>query len=191
MIAAPLGGGRKKKCREVARIAAYAAGTVVGGVACLVAGHTILRTFGGLPAVAVAAVCILAAFSVSRLLPNVFPSSRWRVPRRWSTRLGQTGFAAAFGLSLGLGFLTALPSASLYAVVAAASLFSTTTALAVGLAFGTARFVPVLAAALAQRRVEQRAVMGRLRTLGRSAIPADAFLVAALGLLVLISDLRS
>src|SRR5438067_12023313 len=42
--------------------------------------------------------------------------SRWRVPRSWA-RFGHVWYATLFGLILGFGLVTAIPSAGLYAVV--------------------------------------------------------------------------
>ena len=122
---------------------------------------------GPLPSPALAAVCLSAAalLVVEALLPLRVPGSSWMVPREWA-RFGTTRYAALFGLALGTGVATALPSPALYALLAAVEAAPRWwQAVALMLTFGAARaaMAPLLTARSARRGVHPSLGLDRLR----------------------------
>ena len=72
------------------------------------------------------------------------PTNHWQVPRRWA-RWPWPSFHVAFGFILGMGWLTVVPFASYYLLVAVlVALASTTTSVLIMTLFGLARAVPLL-----------------------------------------------
>jgi hypothetical protein len=99
-----------------------------------------------LPLVVAAAVAIVVSL-ISALTPIALPQSRWRVPSVWS-QLGPRRYAGAFGVALGLGVVTALPSNGFYVLLfVGLSSESWLLILLALLLFGVARAVPVFASA--------------------------------------------
>lgn len=96
------------------------------------------------PDLLLASVGLISVLIAMRVVPDVLPSSRWRVPRRWS-RIGPIRYAGSFGVLLGLGFLTARPAVSFWFLIAALlSLNEPRSALLVMALFGLGRGVATL-----------------------------------------------
>jgi hypothetical protein len=164
----------------------FAAGALAGGAI----------TFGGLArlgdalgagggaaaAVAIAALltCAFGDAAGRRIVPQV----RRQVPESWRRILPVPAAAALYGVLLGLGFTTFLLTFATWALAAACLAVGTpATGLAVGLAFGAGRAVPV--AALAAREDGAAAIAARpdlllgLRRAVAAALVAAAALLAA------------
>jgi hypothetical protein len=135
------------------------------------------------PDLLVGATAVIAAAMAGGLVPSL-PASRWRIPRSWST-FGEGPFVLLFGLVLGLGVLTALPSFGFYVLIAwglTASFYVTWPAF---LAFAAGRAVPVVAAAALWRGDEITEGTSRLRRRMRALRGAEAVILgAAAGLLL-------
>jgi opacity protein-like surface antigen len=162
---------------------AHVAGMLLGSAATASLLAISARLAGPLPAAAVAAVCLLAAAALlaeSRLRP---PGSHWMVPHSWA-RFGHSGFAALFGVALGAGFVTVLPSAGWYGVVAAAQAGTPWwAAFAILLSFGAARalLVPFLTAWSARHGAHPVARIDALAATARRLRPVELALLVALG----------
>jgi hypothetical protein len=164
--------------------ATFAAGALAGGAI----------TFGGLAllgealgaggaaaayvAVAVLAVCALGDAAGRRIVPQV----RRQVPESWRRILPLPAAAALYGVLLGLGFTTFLLTFATWALAAACLAVGTpATGLAVGLAFGAGRALPV--AVLSVRDEGAAAIAARPDVLrGLRGATAAALLAAAIGL---------
>lgn len=170
-------------------IVAYIVGVPLGAVVMLGTFHWGLAAVS-LPQGAVALLALLAVGSLGGVVPLPFPSRRWRVPRRWSAALGHTGYAAAFGFALGLGFVTALPSVSLYAVAASSPFVSTAQLLLIVVVYSVGRTAPlVVAAAVFARGSELPLVVRRFSHFAAALVPVEIALVAMLGFAALFSRL--
>lgn len=163
--------------------ALLAGSAVTGGLLAALA-----RATGPLPAPAVGAVALLAAAAVLGEPRLRAPGSRWMVPRQWA-RLGYTGYAAAFGFALGLGFATLVPSAGWYAVVAAAAgTAAWWQSVVVVLAFGMARapMAALLTVRSTLRHAHPVAHMDGVVNMARRLAAVEAMLAAALGVQLLL-----
>jgi hypothetical protein len=187
-------GERGRGMRWSVTVAAYLAGSVVGGaVAGAIAGALgALARLGHLDAsvrigVLAAAALVAAAFDAPSRLR--VPTVHRQVDEDWLGRYRGWVYGAGFGAQLGLGVVTIVTSASVYLFLVAALLSGSLLAGAViGATFGLSRAVVLLAA----RRVDSPE---RLRSLGVSVLararPAQratvmAELVLAIALLVAI-----
>jgi hypothetical protein len=169
-------------------VAAHVAGMLAGSAATASLLVLSTRLLGRLPGAAVAVICLLAAAALLAEPRLQLPGSHWMVPRSWA-RFGHSGFAALFGLALGAGFVTVLPSAGWYGVVAAAQAGAPAwTAFAVLLAFGVARaaMVPVLTVRSMRDGAHPVARIGALATAQRRLRPVEMLLLVALGCVVLV-----
>lgn len=168
---------------------AYVAGSVLGGV---LAG-SILGGAGAIgawavawwprrpAAVALAAAIVLAAGLVdaSRL---ALPSPRRQVNEDWLVRYRGWVYGGAFGFQLGLGVVTYVPTAAVYAAWALAALTGSVGAgAAVGAAFGLARALPLLGAARVRTPARLRTLHVRLHGLAPVARWATVAVLGAIG----------
>jgi hypothetical protein len=146
------------------------------------------RVAGPLPGAAVCAVCAMAALALPGESRLRLPGSHWMVPRSWA-RFGYSGYSALFGLALGAGFVTLLPSAGWYGVIAVAQAGSPWwTAFAVLLAFGAARaaMTPLLTARSARTGEHPVARIPALAAMSRRLVPMEMLLLGALAVEVMI-----
>ncbi len=168
---------------------AYTVALPVGAIATAGALYLAGRFVGGLPFPIVGIVAITGAASSSTLIPVRLPESRWRVPRTWD-HFGHTLYAAVFGGVLGLGVLTALPSAGFYTLAA--------WGLAVGQwqyvwpVFGIFGVVRALVSLLIILRAHQHReypaeLLERVSALTGLVFPAEIVLLTVVGLLLLLS----
>jgi hypothetical protein len=161
----------------------YASGALTGAAAvalALIGFASIVRPF---PSSAASVVAFYCAGVIARIFPNIFPGSRWRIPKSWGAR-GSKFYAAVFGLVLGAGFVTALPSPSFYVLLAwGASAASVGGIFAGFLAFALARAAPIVL--LAIREPLKGAEVGILESI-RSAVarsrPLEVGVLVALAL---------
>ncbi len=98
-------------------LAGHSVGLLAGAVGVAAAWHWLGTLAGHPPRWALGLLAVLLALVAGELLPLRLPGSPWRVPRSWG-RLGHVGYASVFGIALGTGLATALPSPGLYALVA-------------------------------------------------------------------------
>lgn len=70
-----------------------------------------------LPLQAVGVVALWSAASGAGLVPFRLPGSGWQVPQKWG-KVGDKAYGWLFGVILGFGWLTRLPSVGFYALVA-------------------------------------------------------------------------
>ena len=167
--------------------AAHVAGMLLGSAATASLLVLSAHLAGRLPAPAVAAVCLLAAGALLVESRVRLPGSHWMVPHSWA-RFGHSGFAAIFGLALGAGFVTLLPSAGWYGVVAAAQADSTWwVAFAIVLSFGAARalLVPLLTARSGRDGMHPVARIDALAATARRLRPVELALLLVLSVALL------
>jgi MFS family permease len=159
-------------------------GGVLGGVGSLALGGVGSALRAGL----LAGAAVVAAVVDARKLP--IPCWHRQVNEDWLAEFRGWVYGAGFGFQLGLGVATIVTTASIYLMWLAALLVASPAGGAlIGLSFGVARAVPLLAGA-AVRRPEQvadrvRRVDGwdgsfRRMTVGVEAVAATAFLLAGL-----------
>jgi hypothetical protein len=164
-------GERGRQARWAVTVGAYllgsaAAGAALGALAGLL-GRAVLEDVGTGPRLAVlAAAGLLGALADSGRTPLRLPTVRRQVDDAWMQRYRGWVYGLGFGLQLGLGVVTIVTSATVYLTFLAAFLTGSPTAGAlVGLAFGAARALPVLAVRRVWTTRELGAVEARLRRL--------------------------
>lgn len=114
---APLVQGFRTRRHWIAGLVAYSVCLPAGAMLLAVAAYHLSRLVGTMPLWVVGAAATIAAASGLGWLPIDPPESHWRVPQNWG-RFGHVCYAGLFGVVLGLGVLTAVPSFSLYVVIA-------------------------------------------------------------------------
>src|SRR4051812_8000165 len=151
-------------------IASVAGGAALGGVA---GGIGAVLNLSLSPSV-VATVCVITV-----VLDQVgVPSWRRQVNEDWLSRYRGWVYGGGFGFQLGLGVVTIVTTAAVYAVVVLAALSgSMITAAAIGAVFGASRALPILAVARVRRPDQLRRVHGALQ---RAAGPAGTIASSAL-----------
>lgn len=168
---APLGERSRGYRWSVTMAQFVAAATIGGALTGLVAG-----TIGwslGLGPTGVAAWIVLVAASASALI-DATPARRiMRVPHRqvderWFTRYRRWIYATGFGLQLGLGFVTVIPSALIVLVaLLAAATGDPVAGTAVGATFGAVRGASLLVVARAVDPSSLRRVMAGVARVAR------------------------
>ena len=152
-------GERARRSRWGLTVTAYLLGSVAGGAgagAALGAVGSVLFALlpgaGAVRAWSVALACVLAAAVEVRAGGLRLPTVRRQVDEDWLTRYRGWVYGAGFGFQLGLGAVTIVTTAGVYLAWALALLSgSVGRGAAVGVAFGAARAVPVLAMGRVQR----------------------------------------
>ena len=138
---------------------------------------------GGGAALAVAAAVALAAAVGEARGVRIVPQVRRQVPESWRRRLPVPLAAGLYGVLLGLGFTTFILTFAVWALAGASiALGNPSLGLAIGLAFGAGRLLPVVvlapAAATAAGAALHAAMAERPRIL-RSLRVVDAVALAA------------
>lgn len=145
-------GERGRNNRYAVTVVAYMAGSVAGGVAAgslfgglgqVLAGirAPTARTVAGL-VLAVAVVGVALDLRVGGLR---VPTNHRQVNEDWLTRYRGWVYGLGFGFQLGLGFVTIVPTAGIYAMfILAVVSGSLWTGMAIGLTFGLVRSVMIL-----------------------------------------------
>lgn len=164
-----------------AACATFAAGALAGGVV----------TFGGLAlvgqalgaggpgALAVAAAVALAAAIGEARGTRIVPQVRRQVPESWRRRLPVPLAAGLYGVLLGLGFTTFILTFAVWALAGVCvAVGDPALGLAVGLAFGAGRLLPVVVLAPVGGGALHAAMAERPRIL-RSLRAVDAVAMAA------------
>jgi hypothetical protein len=145
----------------LAAAATFGPFAVVGAVATFGAasllGAALPGAAGPVAYVAAAAVALAAAVAEARGVPIV-PQVRRQLPIGWRRRLPMPVAAAGYGVLLGLGFTTFVLSYGVWALIGICVVLGDPEAgLAVGIAFGLGRALPIVALApLADRRSGRR-----------------------------------
>jgi sulfite exporter TauE/SafE len=174
-------GERARGNRFTVTAAAHVAGSGIGGAAVgAVAGligwallSPLDRTVASGTALAVVAVATLAAVALDHV---GVPTVHRQVDERWIGAYRGWVYGAGFGLQLGVGVITIVPSNVVYAaLVGAATTGSPAAGAAVGLVFGVVRGVAVLLG----RRVRTSQDLARLHRRVATAAPIASRLTAA------------
>jgi hypothetical protein len=131
---------------------------------------------------------IVALLGVAiRIAPIGLPETGWRVPRSWA-RFGHTAYASLFGAVLGVGFLTAIPAAGFYVLLAwGVAAPSWNEIWPVFAAFAGARAMPFLIVALATigTRSEPVDVLERIRRMVTPLIYIELTLLTLIAIMAL------
>ena len=168
-------GERGRQARWAVTVGAYllgsaAAGAALGALAGLV-GEAVAGDLGTPSRLGIlAAAGLLGARADSGRTPSRLPTVRRQVDDAWMREFRGWAYGLGFGLQLGLGVVTIVTSATVYLTFLAAALTGSPAAGAlVGLAFGAARALPLLAVRGVRTSRELGAVEARLRRLERPA----------------------
>ncbi|WP_370327167.1 hypothetical protein [Euzebya sp.] len=149
-------GERGRGQRWAVTVTAYLAGSVVGGAAVgtLVGGVGALALSGLSEELRLALIAAVALVGVVADLTVGVPSLHRQVDERWLTGYRGWVYGGGYGLQLGTGLVTVIPSSVVWATwLGAALLADPRLGALVGLTFGLVRALPLLAA-------------GRVRTVG-------------------------
>lgn len=183
-------GERARNRRWGVTASAYVAGSVLGAAAIGLAAGGVgagLRALGfGSPwiaALAASGLCALGAAFDLGVGGLRLPTVHRQVDERWLDRYRGWVYGLGFGTQLGLGVVTAVNSAAVYAFIALAMLSASVPAgLAMGVAFGVTRALPVVAAGRSRRPSQLgrlHRVQSRLRRWDSFARRATAAVQAA------------
>ena len=147
----------------LAACAAFALGAPIGGAitfgSLALAGELAIGAAGGAAYAVAAAIALVAAIAEARGV-RIVPQIRRQLPERWRRVLPMPVAAFGYGILLGLGFTTFVLSFGVWAIAAISfALGDPALGLAVGVAFGVGRALPICALApIADRRAGVRAV---------------------------------
>ncbi len=166
--------------RRAGATAAFAFGSIAGGAATF-GGLALLGTTLAGPIVALAVAALAAAALGDAAGRRIVPQVRRQVPESWRRFLPLPLAAGLYGVLLGLGFTTFLLSYATWALAAACLAIGTpATGLAVGLAFGAGRALPIVLLADAALLAERPQVLRGLRAAAAATLAlAAAALVAS------------
>jgi sulfite exporter TauE/SafE len=166
-------------------VASVAAGALLGAVLGLVPAPG-----GRAPLVVLAVICVAAA--ALDLRPTLLPTVRRQVNEDWLHTYRGWVYGAGFGAQLGLGVVTIVTTAAVYATLAAAALSGSPWAgAAIGAVFGLVRALPALLTwrvttvarlAALSRRIDELATVARRSAVGAllaASVAAGALAVAA------------
>ena len=182
-------GERGRNSRWMITMVAFVLGSAAGGGAIGIAlgslGAAARAVIGWTPAaglIALAAVALTAAAFDLRIVPVRLPTVRRQVDERWLRRYRGWVYGVGFGFQLGLGVVTVVVTAGVYAALAAAFLSgSPGRGALIGGAFGLARALTVLAVARVKRPDQLASVGTRLRRLDLPSRRAAALAQLGLG----------
>jgi hypothetical protein len=165
----------------VAACATFAVGSLAGG-AITFGGLALLGEAlgaGGTAALAVAAVVAVAAAVGEARGARIVPQVRRQVPESWRRRMPVPLAAGLYGVLLGLGFTTFILTFAVWALAGVSvALGDPALGLAIGLAFGAGRLLPVVVLAPAGGGALHAAMTERPQIL-RSLRAVDAVAMAA------------
>ena len=169
----------------LAACSTFAVGALAGGVLTFgglsLLGHALGA--GGPAALALAAVLALAAAIGEARGARILPQVRRQVPESWRRRLPVPLAAGLYGVLLGLGFTTFILTFAVWALAGVCvAVGDPALGLAVGLAFGAGRLLPVVLLAPSvstARGAALHAAMAERPQILRSLRAADALALAA------------
>ena len=161
-----------------AACATFSAGALVGG-AITFGGLALLgQALGASAPVAAAAIALAAAIGEARGA-RIVPQVRRQVPESWRRRMPVPLAAGLYGVLLGLGFTTFILTFAVWALAGVSvALGDPALGLAIGLAFGAGRLLPVVVLAPAGGGALHAAMAERPRIL-RSLRAVDAVALTA------------
>lgn len=184
MVAATAAAVRGGRIVTGARIAAWHLGGLVLGAAILGVGVAAVGAALPLPrdtlAVALGVMALAAggAAMAGRSVPVL--SSDAQVPEAWSVTMSPAQYAFAYGVGLGLGVVTRVPSWSLYLLLGFLLLVGEpTAALVAAPLYGLARGLPVIAASWLDRPSPE--IVGAIERLRPLAFRVDGLITALIG----------
>jgi hypothetical protein len=163
----------------------FAAGALAGGAATFGALALLGRALGagGPAALAVAAAVALAAAVAEARGARIRPQVRRQVPESWRRRMPVPLAAGLYGVLLGLGFTTFILTFAVWALAGVSvAVGDPALGLAVGLAFGAGRLLPVVVlapAAATETGAAIHAAMAERPRILRSLRAVDALALAA------------
>jgi hypothetical protein len=176
----------------LAACATFSAGALAGGAATFGGLALLGRALGagGSAAVAVAAGVALAAAIGEARGARIVPQVRRQVPESWRRRLPVPVASGLYGVLLGLGFTTFILTFAVWALAGVSvAVGDPSLGLAVGLAFGAGRLLPVVVlapaaataagAAAHAAMAERPAILRSLRAVDAVALTACAFALVA------------
>jgi hypothetical protein len=169
----------------VAACATFAIGALAGG-AITFGGLALLGQALGTSAPAVAAAVALAAAIGEARGARIVPQVRRQVPESWRRRLPVPLAAGLYGVLLGLGFTTFILTFAVWALAGVSvALGDPALGLAIGLAFGAGRLLPVVVLApagggrLHAAMAERPRILRSLRAVDAVALTACAVALVA------------
>jgi hypothetical protein len=181
--------------RVLLSCATFGLGACVGGVATFLALSSAGMLLSGVVATsAAAAIALTAAIVEARGVP-IAPQIRRQVPERWRRTLPLPFAAGLYGVLLGLGFTTYVLTFAVWAL--AALVFAAgdpATGVAVGLAFGIGRALPIVAIAPFVHRGPGLAalrMMAERPTLLRSVRVVDALALVFAATTLVVGEARA
>jgi sulfite exporter TauE/SafE len=183
-------GERARNQRYWITVVAYIVGSAVAG-ALLGAALGFVGTPIAIPVVALALVGALAVVGIAsdaRLLGSRGPGSRRQVDENWLVKYRGWVYGAGFGAQLGFAFVTIVTASATWVAFACALLSGSAVAGgAIGMVFGLARALPILAGARVHDPASLRNLVRGLERLRPGvAITTTAFQgAAAVGLVAL------
>jgi hypothetical protein len=169
----------------IAACVTFSLGALAGGVATFGGLSLLGRALGagGPTALAVGAAVALAAAIGEARGARILPQVRRQVPESWRRRLPVPLAAGLYGVLLGLGFTTFILTFAVWALAGVCvAVGDPPLGVAVGLAFGTGRLLPVVVLAPAGETVwgaEAHAAMAERPRILRSLRLVDAVAMAA------------
>jgi hypothetical protein len=169
----------------IAACATFAAGALAGG-AITFAGLALLgQALGASAPVAAGAIALAAAIGEARGA-RIVPQVRRQVPESWRRRLPVPLAAGLYGVLLGLGFTTFILTFAVWALAGVCvALGDPALGLAIGLAFGAGRLLPVVVlapaggGALHAAMAERPQILRSLRAVDAVALTACAVALVA------------
>ena len=183
-------GERARHSRWGITVSAYLAGSLAGGALAGgvlgLAGELVWSLLRPIPQLVALLVLLVGATGMALDLGwGKLPTIRRQVNEDWLARYRGWVYGAGFGFQLGLGVVTIVSSAAVYATFALALLAGSVPAgLAIGGTFGLVRGAAVLAAARVREPGQLRALHRRMQHLApvaRGTAVAALALLAALG----------
>jgi hypothetical protein len=169
----------------VAACATFALGALAGG-AITFGGLALLGQALGASAPAVAAAVALAAALGEARGARIVPQVRRQVPESWRRRMPVPLAAGLYGVLLGLGFTTFILTFAVWALAGVSvALGDPALGLAIGLAFGAGRLLPVVVlapaggGALHAAMAERPSILRSLRAVDALALAACAVALVA------------
>jgi hypothetical protein len=169
----------------IAACLTFSAGALVGGVVTFGGLSLVGRALGagGPAALALAAAIALAAAFGEARGARILPQVRRQVPESWRRRLPVPLAAGLYGVLLGLGFTTFILTFAVWALAGVSvALGDPSLGLAIGLAFGAGRLLPVVVLAPAgdtEWGAAAHAAMAERPRILRSLRAVDAVAMAA------------
>jgi hypothetical protein len=165
----------------------FSLGALAGGAATF-GGLALLGDAIGAGAPAVAAAIALAAALGEARGARILPQVRRQVPESWRRRMPVPLAAGLYGVLLGLGFTTFILTFAVWALAGVSvAVGDPSLGLAIGLAFGAGRLLPVIALAPAagtERGSACHAAMAERPHILRSLRALDAVAMAALAVVL-------